>query len=251
MPPGYRQLYAVIAEFLDNLSPDFDFEDSLRVFAAECMNLLSCAGVVFLLVDEKRAVEITVACGDGAPELAAVEAEAGRGPGLECLATGRTVECRSGTAARERWPEWSAAAQRSGFLAAHAVPLASRGEVLGAVILLRVEPDRLDADSEQVLSSFAEAAAASARDRREDARRAELIDQLQTGMTSRVVIEQAKGVLAERNGQSMDEALAGLRDYARRNRRPLHEVAREVVDGSGGRPLGPASEAGESSGGGP
>jgi AmiR/NasT family two-component response regulator len=70
-------------------------------------------------------------------------------------------------------------------------------------------------------------------------------------MTSRVVIEQAKGILAERNGQSMDEALASLRDFARRNRRPLHEVAREVVDGGGGRPWGPASEAGESSGGGP
>ena len=243
MPPGYRQLYAVIAEFLDNLSPDFDFEDSLRVFAAECVNLLGCAGVVFLLVDEKRALEITVAWGEGAPELAAVETAAGRGPGLECLATGRTVECRNGTAARERWPEWSVAALRSGFLAAHAVPLASRGEVLGAMILLRVEPDRLDADSEQILSSFAEAAAANARYRREDTRRAELIDQLQTGMTSRVVIEQAKGILAERNGQSMDEALASLRDFARRNRRPLHDVAREVVDGSVGQPLGRASEA--------
>jgi transcriptional regulator with GAF, ATPase, and Fis domain len=243
MPPGYRQLYAVIAEFLDNLSPDFDFEDSLRVFAAECVNLLGCAGVVFLVVDEKRAVEITVAWGDGADELAAVEAAAGRGPGLECLAGGRTVECRNGTAARERWPEWSAAALRSGFLAAHAVPLASRGEVLGAMILLLVEPDRLDADSEQILSSFAEAAAANTRYRREDTRRAELIDQLQTGMTSRVVIEQAKGILAERNGQSVDEALASLRDFARRNRRPLHDVAREVVDGTVGPPLGRVSEA--------
>jgi len=243
MPPGYRQLYAVIAEFLDNLSPDFDFEDSLRVFAAECGNLLGCAGVVFLLVDDKRAVEITVAWGDGAPELAAVEAEAGRGPGLECLATGRTVECRNGTAARERWPEWSVAALRSGFRAAHAVPLASRGEVLGAMILLRVEPDRLDADSEQIFSSFAEAVAANTRYRREETRRADLIDQLQSGMTSRVVIEQAKGILAERNGQSMDEALASLRGFARRNQRPLHDVAREVVDGSVGPPLGRASEA--------
>jgi AmiR/NasT family two-component response regulator len=62
-------------------------------------------------------------------------------------------------------------------------------------------------------------------------------------MTSRVVIEQAKGILAERNGRSMDEALASLRDFARRNRRPLHDVAREVVDGSVGQPLGRASGA--------
>ena len=238
MPPGYRQLYTVIAEFLDNLSPDFDFEDSLRVFAAECVNVLGCGGVIFLVADEKGAVEIAVAWGDGAQELAAVETRARRGPGFECLDTGRAVECLNGTASRERWPEWSLAALRSGFLAAHAVPLVSRGETLGAMILLETGPGRLAGDAEQLVSCFAEAAAANARSRREELHRTELVAQLRTGMTSRVVIEQAKGILAERNGQGMDDALARLRDFARRNRRPLQEVAREVIEGSVGPPLG-------------
>jgi GAF domain-containing protein len=238
MPPGYRRLYAVMADFLDNLAPEFDFEDSLRAFAAECVSALDGAGVIFLAADEKRAVEVTVASGDGARELAGVEARAGRGPGLEALAAGRTVDCLNGTAARGRWPEWSLAAKRSGFLAVHAVPLVSRGEVLGAMVLLRAGADRLGGEAGQLASSFAQAAAANVRSRREELRRAELVAQLQTGMTSRVVIEQAKGILAERSGQSVDEALASLRGFARRNRRPLHEVAREVVEGSAGPPLG-------------
>jgi GAF domain-containing protein len=238
MPPGHRQLYAVIAEFLDNLSPDFDFEDSLRAFAAECVDVLGSAGVVFLVADEKRAVEVTVAWGDGAHELAGVEARARRGPGLDCLAAGRAVGCLNVNDSRERWPEWSIAALRSGFLAAHAVPVLSRGETLGAMIVLRTGPGPLAGETEQLAASFAEAAAANFRSRREERRRAELVAQLQTGMTSRVVIEQAKGILAERNGQGMDDALARLRDFARRNRRPLHEVAGEVVDGSAGPPLG-------------
>lgn len=232
MPPGYRQLYTVIAEFLDNLSPEFDFEDSLRAFAAECVNVLGCAGAIFLID------EITAVWGEGVPELAEVEAHAKRGPGLECLATGRAVDCLNGTASRERWPEWSRAALRSGFLAAHAVPLLSRGETLGAMILLGTGPGRPGGEAEQLVSCFAEAAAANARIRREELRRAELVAQLQNGMTSRVVIEQAKGILAERGGQSVDEALVRLRDFARRNRRSLHEVAREIIDGSAAPPLG-------------
>jgi len=234
MPPGYRQLYTVIAEFLDNLSPEFDFEDSLRAFAAECVNVLHCAGVIFLIAD----AGITAGWGEGAPELAEVEAHAKRGPGLECLATGRAVDCLNGTASRERWPEWSRAALRSGFLAAHAVPLLSRGETLGAMILLGTGPGRPGGDAEQLVSCFAEAAAANARIRLEELRRAEIVAQLRNGMTSRVVIEQAKGILAERGGQSVDEALVRLRDFARRNRRPLHEVAREVIEGSAEPPLG-------------
>ena len=244
MPPGYRRLYAVIAEFLDNLAPDFDFEDSLRAFAAECVDVLGSAGAIFLVADEKRAVEVTVAWGEGAHALAGAEARAGRGPGLECLATGRAVECLNGTAVRGRWPEWSLAAMHSGFLAAHAVPLASRGETLGALILLEARPGRLDGEAGQLVSSFAEAAAANVRSRREELRRAELVAQLQTGMTSRVVIEQAKGILAERYGQGVDEALGRLRDFARSNQRPLHEVAREVVEGSVGPPLGRRSAGG-------
>jgi len=195
MQLGNRQVYAVIAEFLDTLSPDFDFEDGLRAFAAECVNVLGNAGVVFTVVGEKHAAGITVAWGERASELAGVEARTKRGPGLECLATGRVVECSDTTASRERWPEWSLAALRSGFFAAYAIPLVTRGEVLGAMTLLKAGPGRLPRDAEQLAQSLAEAAAANARSRREELRRTALVAQLQTGMTSRVVIEQAKGIL--------------------------------------------------------
>jgi AmiR/NasT family two-component response regulator len=119
----------------------------------------------------------------------------------------------------------------AGFQAAHAVPLRLRGDVLGALNLFRSEAVALttsDLSTAQALADVATITLVQSR-ATEDARIVR--DQLQQALNSRVIIEQAKGVLAERLGCGVEEAFVRLRRHARSNGRRLSEVAREVSEG--------------------
>lgn len=114
-----------------------------------------------------------------------------------------------------------------------AVPLLEEGEPLGALGL------RLDVASTQEFDAADLAAAAELGDvaasglsqarGREELRRA--VDQLQTALETRIVIEQAKGVLAERHRLGVDAAFERLRSASRSARRRIHDLAAEIVDG--------------------
>src|SRR5665213_3205172 len=92
-----------------------------------------------------------------------------------------------------------------------------------------------DRDREQLLAEtfvvLADVATIGILQRRSTHRSAMMAEQLQHALNSRVVIEQAKGVLAERNGVDMDTAFNALRRYARNHNRKLSELAMEVVRG--------------------
>ena len=128
----------------------------------------------------------------------------------------------------ERLPEALAA----GFRSVHAMPLRLRGTVIGAVNLFHAEPGEMrqaDVDAARALADVATIAILQHR----AATEAQIInEQLNHALNSRVLIEQAKGMVAEREGLTIEEAFATLRHHARSHNRRLIEIAREVMEGT-------------------
>ncbi|MEJ8279683.1 GAF and ANTAR domain-containing protein [Pseudonocardia spirodelae] len=173
------------------------------------------------------AVGGVVASGAAEPR-AALAAGFGQGPGGESARSGRPVLCPDLGRERSRWLVFAAKALAAGVDAAWAFPLSHGPDTVGALLVLGragAEPDP------QVLGLFAEAAAVAILHSAASDRTATELRQLRTALTSRVVVEQAKGMLAVHGGVDVGTAFELLRGHARRNGRPLGEVATALICG--------------------
>src|SRR4029453_3421720 len=131
-----------------------------------------------------------------------------------------------------RWPRFAAAAAEVGFASVHAVPMRLRAEVIGALNLFDTEPGALDEGKLRIGQALADVATIGLLQQRAIHRRDTLTEQLQTALNSRVLIEQAKGVLAERLHLDMAEAFTLLPSGARSHNRRLSDLAQAIVDGT-------------------
>ena len=132
---------------------------------------------------------------------------------------------------QHRWPVFAAAALSAGFRSVAAVPLRLRTETIGALNMFQVAPHPMPLNDRRLAQALADVATIGILQRRSTHRSALMAEQLQHALNSRIVIEQAKGVLAERNGVDMDAAFTALRRYARNHNRKLSELAMDVVRG--------------------
>jgi GAF domain-containing protein len=160
------------------------------------------------------------------------ELQAQEGPCLDAFASGEPVEHENLQAGAGRWPLFAAAATQAGFQSALALPLRLRELTVGALNLLSVTRAPLPEEDLIVARAFADLAALSITQHRATAEAQRLNEQLSAALTSRVVIEQAKGVISERAGVDLAEAFSWLRAHARNHNRRLTEVAQAAVDGS-------------------
>jgi GAF domain-containing protein len=157
-----------------------------------------------------------------------LQLERDNGPCIECVRSGRAISLPIDEVA-ERWPEFVLAASAVGFRSAHALPMRLRDQTIGAMNIFSDVTEVMGADELRVAQALADAATIGILQQRSRHRAALLAEQLQTALNTRVVIEQAKGVLAERGGLSMHEAFDHLRGYARSTRTRLGQVAERVV----------------------
>jgi GAF domain-containing protein len=160
------------------------------------------------------------------------ELQAEEGPCLEAFRTGERVEHENLAAGSGRWPSFAAAAAEAGFRSAFALPLRLRDVTIGALNLFSVTHTPMNEADVIVARAFADLATLSIVQHRATAESQRLNEQLASALTSRVVIEQAKGVISERAGVDMAEAFARLRHYARGGNRRLTDVAEAAVDGT-------------------
>ena len=223
-----EELAETFVELADTGVDEFDLDDFLNLLADRCVRLLNVPAAALLLVEQGGRPRATGASGERARELAQLE----EGPGPDCYRAGESVVVPDLARVTLRWPEFAAAATAAGFGATHTVPLRLRAEVIGALTLFSAAPCELDKVTDRVAQSMADVATIGLLQARELRRRTDLAAQLQHALTSRVVIEQAKGVTGERLGLSMDDAFGALRRYARSNNLRITEVAAGIVDGS-------------------
>jgi len=131
-----------------------------------------------------------------------------------------------------RWPRFTAAAAEVGFAAVHALPMRLRTDVIGALNLFDVAAGPLDEDKVRLGQALADVSTIGLLQQRAIHHRDVLTEQLQTALNSRVLIEQAKGLLAERLHVNVDDAFTILRNASRSHNRPLSNLAQAIVDGT-------------------
>ncbi len=225
-----ERLASTFVELADSLVDDFDAVELMTLLAERSIELLEASAAGLLLVDPLGDLQVVAATSGAAETAELVQVQNAEGPCHDCCRTGVPVSVPDLAARRELWPSFAPVALAAGFRATHAVPLRLRGRILGAMNLFLAEPTALspaDRSTAQALADVATIAIVQSR-AAQDARIVQ--DQLQEALNSRVAIEQAKGVLAERLGCSVDEAFGRLRTYARRTGRRLSDVAREVSE---------------------
>jgi hypothetical protein len=159
------------------------------------------------------------------------EVQNDEGPCRDCYRLGTAVS-EDLDGARERWPQFTPSAIAAGFRAANALPLRLRSQVIGSLNLFHADPGSLDIAGLRVAQALADAATIGILQQRSIRRGEVATGQLQAALTSRIVIEQAKGVLAERLKISTDDAFSVLRAAARSRNQLLSDLACDVANGS-------------------
>jgi transcriptional regulator with GAF, ATPase, and Fis domain len=229
-----RQLAEAFVVLADTLVDDFDVVDFLHELTVRCAEVLGVSAAGVLLTDQQGRLRVVAASTEQTMLLELLQSQTDQGPCPDCFHTGRPVAVAdvSTPAAARRWPHFVAEARQVGFLSVHAVPMRLRTDVIGALNLFGTRAGALDEDTTRLAQALADVATIGLLQARAIRQRDTLVEQLQTALNSRVVIEQAKGVIAERRQVDTDQAFALLRGTARAGNRRLSELARAVVDGS-------------------
>ena len=225
------QLADVFVEMADTLVDDFDVIDFLHVLTERCVQLLGVSAAGLLLTDQRGTLQVVAASSERTRLLELFQLQTDQGPCVDCFHTGQPVSVADLPLAG-RWPRFTAAAAEVGFAAVHAVPMRLRTEVIGALNFFDANPGALDEGKLRIGQALADVATIGLLQQRAIHRRDLVTEQLQTALNSRILIEQAKGVLAERLHVDVAEAFAMLRSGARAHNRRLSELAQAIVDGS-------------------
>ena len=227
-----ERLGRTFVELADTLVDDFDIVDLHALVAERCVELLDASAAGLLLADGRGTLHLMAATSEATELVELFQIQNHEGPCLECFGSGAPVLAPDLSAEGGRWPRFVPVALGAGFRAAHALPLRLRSEVLGALNLFRSEPGGLAEPDVTTAQALADVATIAILQHQAAHEAQELAEQLRAALDSRIAIEQAKGVIAERAGVDMAEAFDRLRRYARSHRRLLADVAQEVVDGS-------------------
>lgn len=225
-------LTEMFVQLADSLVDDFDIIDLLTDLADRCVELLDTNAAGILLADADGNLRVMAASNEQARMLELFQLQNDEGPCLEAHSTGQPVIIADLGVARDLWPRFAPEALDAGFQSVYAFPLRLRNDTLGALNLFRTNTDRMtDADVRlaQALADSATIAILQDQATRESTMKA---GQLQTALDSRVTIEQAKGMLAERGNIDMGEGFRLMRAYARDNNRRLTTVAADVIAGN-------------------
>ncbi len=225
-----ERLAEVFVEFADTLVDDFDVVEFLQMVTTRGSQLTGSAAAGLLLADHRRHLRFMAASEEHATLLEVFQVQAQEGPCQDAYSRGTTVINADLTRPGSRWPGFAAKAVSLGYHSVHAFPLRLRTEVIGAMGLFGGHSGGLTPADVAIVQALADVATIGLLQARAVRRGEVLTEQLQAALASRVLIEQAKGTLAQLRGGSVDEAFAVMRAYCRSNHRRLGDVAAVVVD---------------------
>jgi GAF domain-containing protein len=219
-------------DLADTMVADFDVIDFLHLLTDRTVRLLAASAAGVMLADPRGELRVAAASTEEAGLLELFQLQNDQGPCLDCFRTGRPVTAADLTGPAPRWPRFAQAAAQAGFATVEALPMRLRDQVIGALNLFRTESDPFDPADLRIAQALADVATIGLLHERNVRRRDTVAEQLQAALNSRVIIEQAKGKLAERLSIDMDRAFTMLREYARNTNQHLTDVARNFVIGA-------------------
>jgi GAF domain-containing protein len=213
----------------DTMVDDYDVVDLLDQLVTACVQVLGVTAAGLLLDDQKGNLALVASSSHESRLLELFVLQNNEGPCLDCVRTGTAVTTGNLDDDRARWPLFVPAARMAGFRSVAAVPMRLREQTIGGLTLFRDRPESVSLVNRRLAQAFADVATIGILQQRSLHRSHLLSEQLQAALTSRIVIEQAKGVVAERDRLTMDDAFGLLRRYARDHNLKLTEVAQAVV----------------------
>jgi len=225
-------LVKTLVELADSLVDDFDVVDLLTLLSSRCVAVLDVAAAGIVLAAATGELRVVASSNEEMRIVELFEVQSDEGPCIDCYRTGRPVLCRDLKEDPIRWSGFAPTALAAGFRSAYALPMRLRGATIGALNLFRIDVGELATDDVIAGQALADVATIAILQHRAGVAAHELTRQLQEALDSRIAVEQAKGVLAERAKTSTDEAFRRLRDYARSHNLLLADVAADVVNGT-------------------
>jgi GAF domain-containing protein len=229
-----ERLAQTFVELADTLVGGFDLMEFLHMLTERCVELLEVDAAGLLLADARGTLQLVAASTEQARVVELFQIQNDEGPCLDSYRTGQPVIVGDITAAdaAARWPRFAAAAAEMGFAAVHAIPMRLRDQVIGTLNLFGTAPDGLDPAVARAARALVDVATIGILQERASREYELVAGQLQVALNSRVIIEQAKGILAERMRVTPDQAFIVLRAYSRTNNYPLTQLAADVISGT-------------------
>lgn len=227
---GRGQLVDTFVTLADTLVDGYDVVDLLHTLVETCSALVQASAGGILLANEHHELEVVASTNERSQLVELMQLRVGGGPCLDCFVTGLPVSVGDLMEDPTRWPVFRAEALDQQFRAVHAAPLRLRTETIGSLNLFWDKPGVLDPRDAEVVQALAHVATIGILQERAVRENTVAREQLQRALNSRVVIEQAKGVVAQVRGVNMEDAFTLIRDYARKNQLPLVAVADGIVN---------------------
>lgn len=224
-------LAQTLVELADTLVDDFDVVDLLVRLADRCVEVLDVAAAGIMLAGPEGDLRSVASSSEAMRVLELFELQAQEGPCLDCFQSGQPELRQALASADGRWPRFAPEALAAGFQSVQAVPLRLRGTVIGALNLFHTDTRDLTQADADLAQAFADIATIAILQHRAASEIQLVNEQLNHALNSRIVIEQAKGMLAERLDLTLEQGFAAVRRHARNHNLRLADVANDIVTG--------------------
>jgi transcriptional regulator with GAF, ATPase, and Fis domain len=230
--PREALLARTLVELADTLVADFDVVELLTLLADRCVEVLEVGAAGLMLAGPDGELRVMASSSEAMRVLELFELQSKEGPCLDCYLAGKPVVDQDLARVTSRWPLFAAEAVAAGFHSVQALPLRWRGTVIGALNLFHVGSGEMLAPDVEAAQALADVATIAILQNRASLEAQVINQQLQHALNSRIVIEQAKGMVAQREGLNMEQAFSALRAHARNHNLRLVDVAEAVIRGS-------------------
>jgi transcriptional regulator with GAF, ATPase, and Fis domain len=232
-PEKHLRLQASLAQrfvdLADTLVDDYDVVEVLDGLMRTCLDLLEVHEAGLLLNDVQGNLQRVASSSEEARLLELLQVQTREGPCFEAVQSGQTLIVHDIAQMRGRWPAFAERAIQGGFRSVYAFPMRLRASTIGGLNLFGTQVGALDEEARVIAKALADIATIGILQQRSIHRTSLLAENLQRALNTRVVVEQAKGILAERGGLRMEDTFEVLRSYARSHNLKLSDLARSVV----------------------
>lgn len=224
-------LVHTFVELADTLVHDYEVLDFLYLLCDRANELLDGSAAGVLLTDDRGTLRLATASNERMRVLELFEMQHEEGPCHDAYVNGEQVTRPALRGSEGEWPTFVPLALKEGFESVFAFPLRLRDRRIGALNVFREKAGTFDEDDVVVGQALADVATVGILHERLLRQSSDVVGQLQGALNSRVVLEQAKGMVAQGSDIEVGEAFTRLRTYARNHNRVLREVAADVIEG--------------------
>ncbi|MCU1474535.1 GAF and ANTAR domain-containing protein [Amnibacterium sp.] len=221
---------AAFVSLTNTLVSDFDLVELMHTLIDACIDLLDTDAGGLLLTDANGDLQLMASSVEDVDVVEVVQLAAEAGPCWDCFTTGQAVTLGDIGKGGGPWPEFQRSALERGYRSVHATPMRLQGQTIGTMNLFHSAVGALNERDIALAQALTDVATIAIMQERGTRQLRDLSTHLQGALDSRIVVEQAKGLIAQSLNCDMDQAFTVLRNHARSTNQALRSVARAVAE---------------------